>query len=97
MGSAPSQLSFLSNTSSIGLSVGDSIIDTTQDEEQTSEMDDDDEDEEWGIVDRMRLWRHDAMTQHLYETAIFWGDKVMGWTSEHLFLYITATLKLYYR
>ena len=33
------------------------------------------------IVDRFRLWRHDAMTQHLYETAIFWGDKVFTWTS----------------
>ncbi|KAF8876755.1 hypothetical protein BD779DRAFT_1559710 [Infundibulicybe gibba] len=26
-------------------------------------------DEEWGMVDRMRLWRHDALMQHLYETA----------------------------
>jgi hypothetical protein len=57
-------------------------------EGETEEFEDDeDEDEEggeeedWGIVDRMRLWRHDAMTQHLYETAIFWGDKILTWTS----------------
>lgn len=37
---------------------------------------------EWGMVDRMRLWRHDALMQHLYETAAFWGDKVVSWTSE---------------
>lgn len=36
---------------------------------------------EWGIVDRMRLWRHDALMQHLYETAAFWGDKILSWTS----------------
>ena len=35
-----------------------------------------------GIVDRMRLWRHDALMQHLYETAAFWGDKIVNWTSE---------------
>ena len=36
----------------------------------------------WTMVDRMRLWRHDAIWQHLYETAAFWGDKVLSWTSE---------------
>ena len=43
--------------------------------------DEDDEDIEWGMVDRMRLWRHDALMQHLYDTAAFWGDKVLSWTS----------------
>ena len=38
----------------------------------------------WGMIDRMRLWRHDAMMQHLYETAAFWGDKVLSWTSKSL-------------
>lgn len=33
------------------------------------------------MVDRMRLWRHDALMQHLYDTAAFWGDKVLSWTS----------------
>jgi anaphase-promoting complex subunit 6 len=47
---------------------------------QDSEDEDDDE-FEWGIVDRMRLWRHDALMQHLYDTAAFWGDKVLSWTS----------------
>jgi anaphase-promoting complex subunit 6 len=36
---------------------------------------------EWDTVDRMRLWRHDALMQHLYETAAFWGDKLVSWTS----------------
>jgi hypothetical protein len=43
----------------------------------------DDEGEEehsWGMIDRMRLWRHDAMMQHLYSTAAFWGDKILSWT-----------------
>ena len=44
--------------------------------------DDDDSEYEWGMVDRMRLGRHDALMQHLYETAAFWGDKVVSWTSE---------------
>ncbi|KAM6504448.1 cell division control protein 16 [Amanita muscaria] len=39
-------------------------------------------DQQWGPVDRMRLWRHDAMMQHLYETAAFWGDKVLSWTND---------------
>ena len=43
--------------------------------------DEDDEEIEWGMVDRMRLWRHDALMQHLYDTAAFWGDKVLSWTS----------------
>ncbi|KAL5503810.1 CUT9 [Sanghuangporus vaninii] len=36
----------------------------------------------WTMVDRMRLWRHDAIWQHLYETAAFWGDKVLSWTND---------------
>jgi anaphase-promoting complex subunit 6 len=52
------------------------------------EGDDDEEEEEceWTAVDRMRLWRHDALMQHLYETAAFWGDKVLSWTSESFVL-----------
>ncbi|KAE9408566.1 TPR-like protein [Gymnopus androsaceus JB14] len=34
------------------------------------------------MVDRMRLWRHDALMQHLYETAAFWGDKIVSWTND---------------
>lgn len=50
---------------------------------QHSDDDADDEEEyEWGMVDRMRLWRHDALMQHLYETAAFWGDKIVSWTSK---------------
>ncbi|KAK4687933.1 hypothetical protein P7C73_g2183, partial [Tremellales sp. Uapishka_1] len=36
----------------------------------------------WGMVDSMRLWRHDAIMQHLYETAAFWGDKILSWTGK---------------
>ena len=38
----------------------------------------------WGMVDSMRLWRQDAILQHLYETAAFWGDKILSWTGERL-------------
>ena len=59
------------------------LANDTTDIFQESEDDADDEDEyEWGMVDRMRLWRHDALMQHLYETAAFWGDKIVSWTSE---------------
>ena len=34
------------------------------------------------LVDRFRLWRQDAIMQHLHETAIFWGDKVFTWTGK---------------
>ncbi|TFY83527.1 hypothetical protein EWM64_g474 [Hericium alpestre] len=44
--------------------------------------DEDEEEFEWGMVDRMRLWRHDALMQHLYETAAFWGDKIVSWTND---------------
>ncbi|KAI9460370.1 TPR-like protein [Russula earlei] len=44
--------------------------------------DEDDEDVEWGMIDRLRLWRHDALMQHLYDTAVFWGDKVLSWTND---------------
>ena len=40
-----------------------------------------DEEPEWPAIDRMRLWRHDALMQHLYDTAAFWGDKIVSWTS----------------
>ncbi|KAI0267660.1 hypothetical protein BC834DRAFT_968598 [Gloeopeniophorella convolvens] len=40
------------------------------------------DDIEWGMVDRMRLWRHDALMQHLYDTAAFWGDKIVSWTND---------------
>lgn len=33
---------------------------------------------EWGVADWMRLWRHDAVTQHLYETVAFWRDQAGG-------------------
>lgn len=51
------------------------------DESLAAGEDDELEDEdEWMLVDRMRLWRNDAMTQHLYSTADFWGSKILGLT-----------------
>ncbi|SCV67863.1 BQ2448_5474 [Microbotryum intermedium] len=35
----------------------------------------------WTRVDRMRNWRNDAMTQHLYSTAEFWGAKILATTA----------------
>ena len=54
-------------------------IDVFQDSEDDA---DDETEQEWGMIDRMRLWRHDALMQHLYETASFWGDKVLSWTRQ---------------
>ena len=63
------------------------LANDTTDVFQDSEEDADDESEyEWGMVDRLRLWRHDALMQHLYETAAFWGDKILSWTSIFLFV-----------
>ncbi|EJU06053.1 hypothetical protein DACRYDRAFT_44286, partial [Dacryopinax primogenitus] len=35
--------------------------------------------EGWTAVDRMQLWRHDAMTHHLHERSVYWGDKMLSW------------------
>ncbi|WVQ81923.1 hypothetical protein IAT38_004050 [Cryptococcus sp. DSM 104549] len=50
--------------------------------EQAEGEEDEEEDRTWGMVDSMRLWRHDAIMQHLYETAAFWGDKILSWTAD---------------
>lgn len=59
--------------------------------EEGTDIDDDEEDaseEGWeGMVAKMRTWRHDAMLQHLYETAAFWGDKVLAWTGQFVGMY----------
>lgn len=36
----------------------------------------------WTLTDRMRIWRNDALNQHLYTTAIFWGSKVFTKTRD---------------
>lgn len=54
----------------------------TQTQAATELEDEELDEEDWGIVDRMRLWRHDAMMQHLHDSAVFWGDKILSWTSE---------------
>ncbi|CAE6461847.1 unnamed protein product [Rhizoctonia solani] len=51
-------------------------------EDDTTFGDDEDDPDDWTIVDKLRMWRHDAMMQHLYDTAIFWGDKVLTWTGD---------------
>lgn len=59
------------------------IDDDDEDERKTNRSGSNDSDPRGEIVDRFRLWRHDAMMQHLYQTAIFWGDKVFTWTGMH--------------
>lgn len=52
------------------------------DDEMDEREEDEDEEKSWGMVDSMRLWRHDAIMQHLYDTAAFWGDKILSWTGK---------------
>jgi anaphase-promoting complex subunit 6 len=59
------------------------LANDTTDVFQDSEDVDDEGEQEFGMVDRMRLWRHDALMQHLHETAAFWGDKILSWTSAY--------------
>ena len=51
-------------------------------EEDGSDEEGEGEEVTWGMIDSMRLWRNDAIMQHLYETAAFWGDKILSWTGE---------------
>lgn len=61
-------------------------------EDEDGEGDEDDEDEvNWGMIDSMRLWRNDALMQHLYETAALWGDKILSWTGMSLHHSITSS------
>ena len=53
-----------------------------EDMEGEGQAEEEEEERTWGMVDSMRLWRHDAIMQHLYETAAFWGDKILSWTGE---------------
>ncbi|KAI0636086.1 TPR-like protein [Trametes polyzona] len=57
-------------------------IDTTDVFQDDADDEEDEEGHEWTIVDRMRLWRHDALMQHLYDSAAFWGDKIVSWTND---------------
>ncbi|WVO17769.1 hypothetical protein L204_105467 [Cryptococcus depauperatus] len=50
--------------------------------QEDDEEEQEEEEKSWSMVDSMRLWRHDAIMQHLYETAVFWGDKILSWTSD---------------
>jgi len=65
------------------VSIGDDSQEYQPHDSSDGDADDESEyeDHEWGMVDRMRLWRHDALMQHLYDTACFWGDKVLSFTS----------------
>lgn len=57
------------------------LANDTTDVFQDDADDEDEERQQWGIVERMRLWRHDALMQHLHDSAAFWGDKIVTWTS----------------
>lgn len=41
-----------------------------------------DQDRELDTVGSMRAWRTDAMHQHMYRTAAYWGDKVLSITGK---------------
>ncbi|KAG9069040.1 anaphase promoting complex subunit cdc16 [Linnemannia hyalina] len=43
-----------------------------------------DQDRELDTVGSMRAWRTDAMHQHMYRTAAYWGDKVLSITVYYL-------------
>lgn len=58
------------------------VLPTDDDDVETAAADEEEQELEWTMVDRMRNWRNDAMTQHLYGTAGFWGGKVFGMTGE---------------
>lgn len=64
-------------------------------QDETDKEDDDEDDMEWTMVDRMRLWRHDAMMQHLYDTAAFWGDKILSLTSAFMFISHTPYIEAF--
>lgn len=64
-------------------SIQDDSINIIDDERVEQDQDDDDDDAydvplATDTLSRLRRWRHDAMQQHLYETAIFWGDKILS-------------------
>jgi hypothetical protein len=70
----PSNAGNVSSANSI--IIDDSLMDDADDN------DDDDDEPEETIVDRLRLARNDAMQQHLYSTAAFWGSKAYEMTSD---------------
>lgn len=57
------------------------------------ELEEEDEDPSWAMIARMRTWRQDAIMQHLYETAGFWGDKVFSWTGEWTIVFCRCFLQ----
>ncbi|BGP54532.1 anaphase-promoting complex subunit Cut9 [Rhodotorula sphaerocarpa] len=65
---------------SFGVQPGGGALDDAEDTDSRLEGAEGAEVAEWTTVDRMRCWRNDAMTQHLYDSAKFWGGKVYGMT-----------------
>ena len=47
-------------------------------------------------VDSMRAWRTDAMHQHMYRTAAYWGDKVLSITGEQRTLQFSLSVSKSY-
>ncbi|GMF05865.1 unnamed protein product [Ambrosiozyma monospora] len=47
-----------------------------------NENEDDEGDMPMSQADKLRLWRHDALLQHHYNTAIYIGDKVLSLTND---------------
>lgn len=48
---------------------------------ESDEMDENEDTRQ--LLSRLRLWRQDAMEHHLFETAIFWGEKVLWLEREY--------------
>ncbi|KAI0783626.1 TPR-like protein [Abortiporus biennis] len=71
-----------SSTASSRHPLANDTTDVFQDYDEENDGEDEGDGCEWGMVDRMRLWRHDALMQHLYDTAAFWGDKIVSWTND---------------
>lgn len=57
---------------------GGHALDSSDEDEDEDEDVDVDQEETASTLTRLRRWRQDAMQQHLYDTAIFWGSKVLS-------------------
>ena len=68
------------------LESGSSVLFTNdQDEEDEDTLSDESSSStsvSWTLIDRMRTWRNDALNQHLYSTAIYWGSKAFTRTRD---------------
>ncbi|ELU40752.1 cell division control protein 16 [Rhizoctonia solani AG-1 IA] len=55
-------------------------------DENTTFGDDEEDSDDWTIVDKLRMWRHDAMMQHLYDTLLPGDPNDAFWLAQTHFL-----------